>query len=78
MEADLGILGVPPPAFEAYDAAIRREYSWVPEERYRQGRLAVLAGFLGREAIFHTERCREAYERQARENLARKIDELRS
>lgn len=77
LDVDLGILGAPPDAFEEYDLAIRREYHWVPEAQFRQGRAQILSNFLARPAIFRTSSFLEQYEQQARENLQRKIEELR-
>lgn len=54
VDADLGILGADAPAFAAYDAAIRREYAFVPDAEYRQGRARVLRGFLDRTRIYTT------------------------
>ena len=76
VDVDLGILGASPDTFEAYDRAIRREYEWMPEDRYRAGRAAVLKSFLDRDAIYHTPEIRTELERKARQNLKRKLDEL--
>lgn len=76
VDIDLGILGTPKPRFEQYDAAIRREYDWVPEETYRQGRREVLEGFLQRDRIYQTDVIGDLYEAAARKNLQRKISEL--
>lgn len=35
IDLDLAILGTPPDEFEAYDAALRAEDSWVPEPTAR-------------------------------------------
>lgn len=77
LDIDLGILGAGEDAFEAYDAAIRLEYHWVPTAQYRAGRARVLSGFLERTAIYKTQEFHSRYEQQARANLARKIKELR-
>lgn len=76
LDMDLSILGAPPALFDAYEAGVRLEYGWVPEERWRQGRAAVLAGFLERERIFHTDLFRGLYEAQARANLRRSLERL--
>ncbi len=76
LDVDLGILGASRSAFEAYDHAIRLEYGWVPEEQYRHRRAQVLKTFLDRESIYKTREFRDQYEGQARENLARKFQEL--
>jgi len=77
-DIDLSILGEQPHLFEQYDADIRREYSWVPEQQFRQGRVQVLKGFLERENIYTTASFSGQYEEQARTNLRRKIEQLSS
>jgi predicted metal-dependent HD superfamily phosphohydrolase len=77
-DIDLSILGAQPHIFEQYDAAIRREYSWVPEQQFRQGRVQVLKSFLERARIYTTASFVEQYEEQARINLRRKIEQLSS
>jgi predicted metal-dependent HD superfamily phosphohydrolase len=76
LDADLAILGAAEEQYAAYARAIRTEYTWVPDEQYRQGRSAVLRGFLQRERIFRTDTCFIALEARARENLAREIQAL--
>ena len=76
LDVDLSILGMPPDVFAAYDAAIRREFEWVPEAQFREGRLRVLTAFLGRDRIFRTESLFECYESRAKANLARAIESL--
>ena len=76
VDIDLGILGQSATAFEVYDAAIRREYSWVPDTEYRVGRVAVLRDFLNRDKIYSTERFFKLYESQARTNLINAISGL--
>jgi predicted metal-dependent HD superfamily phosphohydrolase len=75
-DIDLAILGRPREEFDAYDAAIREEYSWVPEDRYRQKRAEILRGFLDRTSIYATDHFRNRYGRSARENLVRAIARL--
>ncbi len=69
VDIDLAILGAEPARFAEYDAQVRAEYRWVPSWLYRRKRKEVLAGFLARPAIYGTERFRERFEGQARENL---------
>ncbi len=76
LDIDLAILGTPADVFETYDAAIRREYHWVPESEYRAGRARILTSFLERTRIYNTELLGERCEERARTNLKRKIAEL--
>ena len=69
LDMDLSILGVPRAEFDAYEAAVRREYGWVEEAAWRAGRSAVLEKFLARPHIFHTDAFRRRFEAQARKNL---------
>jgi predicted metal-dependent HD superfamily phosphohydrolase len=68
-DADLAILGAEQPRFDAYNSAIRLEYAWVPEPAYQQGRGAVLAAFLSRPRIYHSQFFYERLEQKARANL---------
>lgn len=76
LDVDLSILGMPPDVFAAYDVAIRREFEWVPEAQFRDGRVRVLTGFLRRDRIFRTESMFERYESQAKANLAQAVESL--
>ena len=73
---DLSILGAEPARYDAYAAAIRKEYAHVPEGDYRAGRAKVLSQFAARPFIFPDAAFAEAYDRQARENLARELASL--
>jgi len=76
VDIDLGILGASTDAFEAYDAAIRKEFHWVPTVQYCLGRSQVLSSFLKRETVYQTKAMRHLYEAQARKNLSQKIEQL--
>jgi predicted metal-dependent HD superfamily phosphohydrolase len=76
LDMDLAVLGSPEADFDAYEADVRREYDWVTEPQWRQGRVAVLAGFLARPTIYLTARFRASHEAAARRNLARAIARL--
>jgi predicted metal-dependent HD superfamily phosphohydrolase len=76
LDMDLSVLGSPEAEFDAYEAAVRREYDWVTEDQWRQGRRAVLAGFLTRPAIYVTARFQASHEAAARHNLTRAIGRL--
>lgn len=75
VDADLSILGADAETFDAYDAAIRQEYSFVPEEAYRGGRARVLRSFLDRGHIFSTPEF-AGLEAQARLSLVHAIERL--
>lgn len=67
--ADLAILAADSATFAAYDAAIRREYAFVPDAIYFPARAAILQRFLDRPHIYHTRHFRDRYEADARANL---------
>lgn len=73
VDIDLAILGSEPDRFAEYDRQIRREYGWVPAEFYEPRRRQVLAGFLGRPAIYRTPLFHARYEQRARANLQQLI-----
>jgi predicted metal-dependent HD superfamily phosphohydrolase len=77
-DIDLSILGRPQPAFDAYEAAIRAEYAWVPEAEYRARRAAVLDRLLQREPLYLTPWFHQRYDTTARENLRRSVTWLTS
>jgi predicted metal-dependent HD superfamily phosphohydrolase len=76
VDVDLAILGAAPERFEEYEGQIRAEYSWVPEELFRQKRRQVLEGFLARPFVYGTEFFRDLLEEPARRNLQQSITRL--
>jgi len=76
VDIDLGILGQPRSVFDDYDAAIRREYHWVPWHEYAESRVAVLSEFLDRPYIYATPPLHDRFETPARQNIARAIARL--
>lgn len=76
LDLDLSVLGQSAAQYAAYSAAVRAEYAWVDDARYRDGRSAVLRSFLGREAIYRTPDIRAAWEATARANLANELKSL--
>jgi predicted metal-dependent HD superfamily phosphohydrolase len=73
---DLSILGAEPARYDAYAAAIRKEFAHVPDRDYRAGRSRVLSQFAARPAIFPDAAFAATYDRRARENLARELASL--
>jgi predicted metal-dependent HD superfamily phosphohydrolase len=73
---DLSILGAEPARYDAYAAAIRKEYAHVADSDYRVGRASVLQQFVARPFIFPDVVFAETYDRKARENLARELAAL--
>ncbi len=57
---------------------IRAEYDFVPDERFRIARKAILKDFLGRETLYLTDLAHAEWDQQARANLARAISGLES
>lgn len=76
LDVDLAILGENRRRFERYDAAIRAEYAWVPEETYRRERCRILAGFARRDDLFTTPWFRRRCMARARANLLRAVRRL--
>jgi predicted metal-dependent HD superfamily phosphohydrolase len=76
LDMDLSILGSTPHVFAAYEDAVRREYGWVPDALWREGRRKVLQGFLDRPAIYASPQFRASHEAAARANLMRSLERL--
>ena len=76
-DIDLSILAAEAATFDEYDRAIRAEYDFVPEARYREARAEILMSFLRRDRLFHTALYREHREARARANLERAVERLR-
>jgi predicted metal-dependent HD superfamily phosphohydrolase len=73
---DLSILGAQPARYDAYAAAIRKEYTHVGDGDYRAGRAKVLRLFAARPFIFPDADFAAKYDRPARQNLARELASL--
>src|SRR5262249_20071392 len=73
LDLDTSILGAPEEIYKEYSRAIRKEYSWIPDVLYREGRMKVLNDFLEREYIYCTDEIRAKYEIQARHNIAEEV-----
>jgi predicted metal-dependent HD superfamily phosphohydrolase len=77
-DADLAMLGGEPDAYAAYAAAIREEYSAVPDEDFRSGRISVLERLLANERLFNTTTGRDRWEDAARHNVETELTLLRA
>lgn len=73
-DADLGILGAKPSAYDEYANNVRKEYRMIPDILYNPGRKKVLQHFLGMDSIFKTSEFREQFEDQARKNILRELE----
>jgi predicted metal-dependent HD superfamily phosphohydrolase len=73
---DLSILAAEPQHYDTYAAAIRKEYSDVPDDAYRTCRAEVLRRFAARPVIFPDADFARACDSKARDNLAREIASL--
>lgn len=78
LDLDLSILGAPDSVYDAYSRQVRQEYTWVPDAEYRVRRAAVLERFSQRERLFFTPHLAARFEAQARRNIARELQALRS
>jgi predicted metal-dependent HD superfamily phosphohydrolase len=76
LDMDLSILGAKEDVFDAYESAVRKEYSWASDAAWCKGRATVLTAFLNREKIFYSDIFREQYENRARQNITRSLSRL--
>ncbi|YCM46167.1 hypothetical protein V2O64_09065 [Verrucomicrobiaceae bacterium 227] len=74
VDLDLGILGASESDYEAYCVAVRKEYSFVPEADFAQGRVLILKRFL--EGPIYATPYFEGLEPAARANLEAEIGRL--
>jgi predicted metal-dependent HD superfamily phosphohydrolase len=78
VDVDLSILGATPERFDQYERQVREEYAWVPDFLFRRERKAILKDFLARPRIFSTTLFRDRHEQQARSNIERSLERLRT
>ncbi|HEU4799284.1 MAG TPA: hypothetical protein VFS94_01505 [Gemmatimonadales bacterium] len=71
-DADLTILAAEPDEFDAYEAAIRREYGHLTDAEFRMGRRQFVEAMLQRPRIYQTP-CFSQLERRARLNLQKSL-----
>jgi len=75
-DADLAVLAGSPAAYDAYVAAVRREYAHVPEPEFRTGRAALVRRLLTLPTLYRIPELRAAWEPTARANLRRELAAL--
>jgi predicted metal-dependent HD superfamily phosphohydrolase len=75
-DADLSILGQPWPVYEKYYKHVRKEYALYPDLIYNPGRKKVLQHFLQMQQIFKTDYFFAKFERQAKENVEKELQQL--
>ncbi len=75
-DADLAVLAGTPAEYAQYAAAVREEYAFVPDDRFRAGRAEVLSQLLGMPRLFRTSYAREHWEGVARRNLETELELL--
>lgn len=75
-DADLAVLGSSARQYADYVQRVRQEYARVPEYDFVHARLLILDR-MDPHTLYRTDRARELWADQARENLAVEIDELR-
>lgn len=76
LDLDLLILGTREEIYKAYSEAIRKEYSWVADPLYRNGRRKILESFLARKSIYFTEDLATRYDMQARHNIESELRDI--
>ncbi len=73
IDIDLSILAADRQAYDNYECAIRKEYAFVPQEVFREGRKKVLERFMAQSRIFHSDYFYIKLEALARANLKRAL-----
>ncbi len=76
LDFDMAILGKDWSNYLKYTQKIRKEYSIYPNILYRKGRKKALSHFLENKKIYKTEVFFNRFEKQARENMQKELDEL--
>ncbi len=76
LDADLAVLGAPEDRYYREATDIRREYAWVADGDYCNGRAKVLEAFLARRRIYWSELLHRERDTQARQNLTNELASL--
>jgi len=75
-DADLAVLAGHPAAYDAYAAAVRQEYEFVPDAEFRAGRAAILRRLLELPALYRNPDLAQRWTEPARANLIRELGAL--
>ena len=78
LDMDLSALGQDWDGYNQYRSGVRQEYSIYDDDTFNKGRLAFMETFLAKGRLYFTDVFHEMLEDQARQNLTRERDELRS
>ena len=76
MDIDIAILGKDESAYQSYTEKIRKEYKLVPWPLYKKKRKEILMNFLNRDYIYQTPYFRDKFEKKARLNIQKEIEQL--
>ena len=76
IDADLAIFGAPQEEYAEYAASIRREYSFVSDDDFREAWKAVLMAFLQNPRIYLTNELEQELGLNARRNIQRELEQL--
>jgi len=77
IDCDLASLGKSEKEFAENNFKVWKEYSNVPKEIYAEKRIEILQEFLNRKTIYNLNFFKDRYERQARINLTKTINNLK-
>ncbi|MBO6796405.1 hypothetical protein [Maricaulis sp.] len=76
LDIDFSILGAPDEVYDTYAEQIRKEYSWAPDDFYREGRAKFLDTAQARQRTFVTDEFETRLGARARANMRREISTL--
>jgi len=74
LDVDLAILGATSDRYQEYAREIRKEYGYLSDRQYQQGRKRVLASFISRSRIYYTDYFYQKLEQQARHNIQAELN----
>ncbi|XP_047117714.1 uncharacterized protein LOC124798386 isoform X1 [Schistocerca piceifrons] len=78
LDIDVAVLGTDPESYAEYTSLIRKEYEFLPDNTYKSLRLKILQSFLLIPNIYATKEFREKFEAQAKENIRKEVENLKS